>query len=209
MKSTITAGSLAILFLTSAFAQTGTEHSIRVSGEIQPAARFDVKPEIGGRIKKLHVRPGDQVKTGDLLFELDNQLVEDDSKLKVLAPIGGTVLTVPVIERQMVFADGVNRSTTLMTIANLSKLIVETHVPQAGVSKLASKQAVRFTADAIQGGQMDATIFFIAPVATIRNSVKGFTVQAAIEKPDPRLHPGMIVQLTIPTPTAPLPESPK
>ena len=200
MRSTFTAGLLTILHLGSAFAHAGSEHSLRVSGDLQPAAQFEIKPEVGGRIKKIHVRPGDQVKSGDLLVEIDNLLVEDNSKLKVLAPTGGTVLTVPIIERQLVFSDGVN-SSTLMTIADLSKLIVETHVPQAGVSKLASKQAVRFTADSIQSGQMEATISFIAPVPTVRNSVKGFTVQAVIEKPDPRLHPGMTVELTIPTST--------
>lgn len=199
MMSTFAAGLLTILHLGSAFAHGGSEDSLRLSGDIQPATQFDVKPEVGGRIKKVHVRPGDQVKAGDLLVEIDNLLVENTSKLKVLAHTGGTVLTVPVIERQMVFADGVNSSTTLMTIANLSKLIVETHVLQAGVSKLASKQALRFTADAIQGRQMEAKISFIAPIATVRNSVKGFTVQAVIEKPDPRLHTGMTVELTIPT----------
>ena len=204
MKSTVIAGSFTILLLASAFAQTGSEHSIRVSGDIQPAAQCDVKPGVGGRVKKLHVRPGDQVKAGDLLIEIDDPLVEDNSKLKVLAPIAGTILTVPVAERQVVISDGGASSTTLMIIANLSKLVIDTHVPQADVTKLTSKQAVQFTADSIRGEQMEATISFIAPIATVKNSVKGFIVQAVIEKPDPRLHPGMTAQLTIPisTPTS-------
>jgi multidrug efflux pump subunit AcrA (membrane-fusion protein) len=45
---------------------------------------------------------------------------------------------------------------------------------------------------------MQAEISFIAPVATIRNGIKGFTVQAAISKPNMRLRPGMTVQMTIP-----------
>ena len=200
----IIAGSIAILLLLTAFAQTASEQSIRLSGDIQPAAQYDVKPEVDGRIKKLHVRAGDTVKAGDLLIEIDDPLVEDNSKLKVLAPIDGTVLTVHVVERQAVASDGINRGTTLMTIASLSKLLVKTHVPQADVTKLASKQAVRFTADSIPGEQMEAMILLITPVATVKNSVKGFTVQAVIEEPDPRLRPGMTVQLTIPisTPTS-------
>lgn len=45
---------------------------------------------------------------------------------------------------------------------------------------------------------MDAHIAFIAPIATTKNSVKGFQVQALIEKADPRLSPGMTVTLNIP-----------
>jgi multidrug efflux pump subunit AcrA (membrane-fusion protein) len=202
MKSTITAGLFAFLLLASAFAQTGNDHSIRVNGSIQPAAQWDVKSGIDGRIKKLQVRPGDQVKAGDLLIEIDNSLVEDNSKLKVLAPVGGTILTLPVVERQVVIPDGVSSSTTLMTIANLSKLVIDAHVPQANVTKLTSKQAVLFTADSIRGEQMEATICFIAPVATVKTSVKGFLVKAIIEKPDPRLHPGMTAQLIIPISTS-------
>ena len=203
MKIAIATGSFAILLLASVFAQTSSEHSIRVSGDIQPAARFDIKPQVGGRVKKLHIRPGDQVKAGDLLIEIDNPLVEDNSKLRVLAPTGGTVLTVPVVERQMVSSDGTS-STTLLTFADLSKLLIETHVPQVDATKMVSRQTVQFTTDSIPGEPMEATISFIAPIATVKNSVKGFAVQAVIEKPDSRLRPGMTTKLAIPisTPTS-------
>jgi multidrug efflux pump subunit AcrA (membrane-fusion protein) len=204
MKIAITAGLFAILLLASAFAQTGGEHSIRVNGDIQPAVQYDVKSEVGGRVKKLHVHPGDQVKAGDLLIEIDNPLVENNSKLRVLAPIGGTVLTVPVFERQVVIPGGETHSTTLLTIANLSKLLLDALVPQADVTHLTTNQAVQFTADSIRGEPMDATISFIAPISVIKNSVKGYQVRATIEKPDPRLRPGMTAQLIIPisTPTS-------
>lgn len=35
------------------------ESVIHVSGEVQAGAQTEVKPEIAGRIKKLHVRAGD------------------------------------------------------------------------------------------------------------------------------------------------------
>ena len=242
------------------------DYSIQVSGDVQPATQLDVKAEVGGRVKKLHVKPGEQVKAGDLLVEIDErdivteresslteiegarlavekmeknferalelfeqkliskeaydnldselaisrnslsraerkmQLVEDKlSKTKINAPGDGTVLTVPIVEGQVIIpAASVNNGTTLMTIANLSKLIVETHVNQVDVAKLGTKQNVQLTAESIKDEEMGAEIFFIAPVATVKNSVKGFTVQAVIENPSPRLRPGMTVQITIP-----------
>lgn len=244
--------------------------NIRVSGEVQPASQLDVKAEVGGRIKKLNVIPGDSVKAGDILLEIDDrdilteqesakveidgaklaaiklernferakelfkqnlvsreaydnleselaiarnnhsraerklQLVEDKlSKTKVIAPGDGTVLTVPVVEGQVIVAAAsVNSGTTLMTIANLSRLIVETHVNQVDVARLAVKQRVKLTAEAILDEEIEAQIFFIAPGASVKNSVKGVTVQALIEKPSARMRPGMNVQMTIPVANA-------
>jgi RND family efflux transporter MFP subunit len=242
------------------------EYSIQVSGDVQPETQLDVKAEVGGRVKKLYIKPGDEVKAGDLLVEIDErdimterdssvveiegaklavdnmeknfaralelfeqkliskeaydnldsqlaisrntltraerklQLVDDKlSKTKINAPGDGTVLTVPIVEGQVIIAAAsVNNGTTLMTIANLSKLIVETHVNQVDVAKLAGNQEVKLTAESIKDEEMGAEVFFIAPVASIKNSVKGFSVRAVIDKPSPRLRPGMTVQITIP-----------
>jgi RND family efflux transporter MFP subunit len=246
------------------------EYSISISGDVQPATQLDVKPEVGGRLKRIHVLPGDDVKAGQLLVEIDDrdirselesviteiegaqlavdkvrrnyarakdlfaqklisqesfdnleselalsenslakanrrkQLVEDKlSKTKVIAPGNGTVLTVPVVEGQVVIsAASVNSGTILMTIANLSKLIVDTHVNQVDVAKLMLRQNVSLTAESIRDEAIDAVISFIAPVATVKNAVKGFTVQAIIDKPSARLRPGMTVQMTIPVANA-------
>jgi HlyD family secretion protein len=242
------------------------DFSIQISGDVMPDTQLDVKTEVGGRIKALHVEPGDTVKAGDLLVEIDDmdilseldsakteidgatlsvtksernferakdlfesklisqeafdnlsseldlarnshtkaqkkmQLVQDKlTKTKVMAPTDGTVLTVPVVEGQVaIAAASVNSGTALMSIANLSKLIVETHVNQVDVSKLAIKQQVKLLAESLKDEEMQAEITFIAPVATIRNGIKGFTVRAAIQVVTTRMRPGMTVQMTIP-----------
>ncbi len=242
------------------------ESSIDVSGDVTPAFQLDVKAEVGGKLKALHVVAGQTVKEGDLLVEIDDrdlltekdsalteiegtklsmerakknyersrelfgeklvsrevfdnltaefelaqnslvkaqrklQLVEDRlRKTKVLSPTDGTALTVPVIEGQVVIAAAsVNNGTTLMTIANLSKLLIEMHVNQVDKAKLSLDKTVQIRAEALKDEAMDARVSFIAPIATTKSSVKGFQVQALIDKPDPRLSPGMTVTLTIP-----------
>ncbi|MEO6741445.1 MAG: efflux RND transporter periplasmic adaptor subunit [Chthoniobacteraceae bacterium] len=242
------------------------DFSIQISGDVMPDTQLDVKAEVGGRIRALHVQPGHTVKAGQVLVEIDDtdilseqatakteingatlsvtkaernferakdlfegklisqesfdnlsseldisrnslvkaerqmQVVKDKlSKTKVLAPGEGTVLTVPVVEGQVaIAAASVNSGTTLMSIANLSKLIVETHVNQVDVSKLAVNQQVKLMAEALKDTEMQAVLTFIAPVATIRNGIKGFTVRATINQPTVRMRPGMTVQMTIP-----------
>jgi RND family efflux transporter MFP subunit len=246
------------------------DSTVEVSGDVTPAFQLEVKPEVGGKLKALHVEPGQSVKQGDVLVEIDDrdllsekdsalteiegaklgmektqnnfarakelfqqklisreafenlssefaigensfakaqrklQLVEDKlRKTKVMAPMDGTVLMVPVIEGQVVIAAAsVNSGTTLMTLANLSRLLVETHINQVDVARLTQNQVVKLRAESIRDTVMEATISFIAPVATVKSSVKGFQVQALIEKPDERLRPGMTVNMTVPIASA-------
>ncbi len=128
------------------------------------------------------------------------QSVEDKlSKLRVLSPTDGTVLTLPVVEGQVVTAAAsVNSGTPLMTVADLSRLIVVTNVNQVDVAKVAVNQRVRLSMEALREPPMNATVYFIAPLATVKNNIKGFQVEANIEDPSPRLRPGMTVNLLIP-----------
>jgi RND family efflux transporter MFP subunit len=244
--------------------------TIEISGDVTPAFQLDVKPEVGGKLKALHVEPGEVVKEGDLLVEVDDrdlltekesvlteiegaqlsmektkrnfarakdlfgqklisqevfdnlsseyaigennlvksqrrlQLTEDKlRKTRVLAPMDGTVLTVPVIEGQVVIgAASVNNGTTLMSIANLSRLLVETHINQVDVARIEPKLLVKLHAESLKDAEMDAQILFVAPVATVKNSVKGFQVQALINNPNARLRPGMTVTMTVPIASA-------
>lgn len=242
------------------------DFSVEVAGDVAPSFQLDVKSEVSGKIKAIHVEAGNTVKSGDLLVEIDdrdlltekqsvlteidgaklemekdrrnferakelfdaklisreqfdnltseydisqNNLVRAQRKLeitedklrktKVISPIDGTVLTLPVIEGQVVIAAAsVNSGTTLMTIANLEKLLVQTHVNQVDVARLKVEQPIRLKAESLRDVTMDGKISFIAPVATVKNNVKGFEIEATIDNPSSRLRPGMTVGLTIP-----------
>ncbi|MDB6153079.1 MAG: Efflux transporter, family, subunit [Chthoniobacteraceae bacterium] len=240
--------------------------TVEISGDVAPEITLDVKSEVGGKIKGLHIEAGAVVKEGDLLVEIDDhdllseretalaeiegtklqvdrdkknftrgkdlfeaklislevfdnlsstlaisensyskamrklQLVDDRlSKTKVLAPMAGTVLTRPVSEGQVVIAAAsVNSGTTLMTIANLSRLLVETHINQIDVARIELNQVVQLRAESLKDSELEARIIFIAPVASIKTNVKGFQVRALIEKPVAQLRPGMTVSVKVP-----------
>ena len=242
------------------------DYSIEVSGDVTPEFQLDVKTEVGGKIRALHVVPGQVVARGEVLCEIDdtdlkNQkasaqttvdgaqlsvvrsqnnfergkelfaaklitneafdnltsdlalaknafvkaerqlqtIVDQISKAKVVAPMAGTVLAVPVIEGQVVVgAASVNSGTPLMTVADLSKLLVDTNINQVDVTRLQLRQAVKLTVESVKEETMDGRVTFIAPVASIKNGVKGFEVKAVIAKPSPRLRPGMTVNMVVP-----------
>src|SRR5688572_15906293 len=111
MKPTRRVGLLAVLLFASTLAEAN-ERLIRVSGELQPRKQWDVKPEVGGRIKKVYVAVGDHVEAGDLLVDFANSLDTDESKVKVLAPTSGTISSVPVIAGQQVAPAAADGGTT-------------------------------------------------------------------------------------------------
>ncbi len=129
------------------------------------------------------------------------QTVEDKlAKTRITAPTDGTLLNVMVIEGQVVIsAASVNSGTTLMTVADLSRLLLETHVNQIDVTRLKPEQEVILRVESIRDDEeMQGKITFIAPVAGVKSGVKGFQVKASILNPSERLRPGMTVKMRIP-----------
>ncbi len=121
-------------------------------------------------------------------------------KSRIMAPLEGTVLSIPVVENQVVVgAASVNSGTTLMSVANLNNLIITSHVNQVDVAKLNVAMLFTFKVDSLGPIEMHGQILTVAPMATIVNNIKGYVVTLRILDPNPRLRPGMTAQVTIPT----------
>lgn len=128
------------------------------------------------------------------------QTVEDRlRKIRIEAPADGTPLDIPVKEGQVVVAAAsVNAGTVLMTFANLSELLIESHVNQADAPRLREGQPVEVQATNAGDDPIRAHIDFIAPLAVVKNNIKGFEVKAVIDNNDGRLKPGMSVSMNVP-----------
>lgn len=128
------------------------------------------------------------------------QSVEDRlAKTRILAPADGTVLDIPVNEGLVVTAAAsVNSGSVLMTFADLSRLLIDTHVNQMDISKVHTGQEVIVRMQGDDPNPVHAKIDFVAPLATVKNNIKGFQVQAVVEGDDNRLKPGMSVSMTLP-----------
>lgn len=242
------------------------EPKLMLSGEVKPAFEQEVRPEVGGKVKKIHVVAGQQVAKDDPLVTIDDtdllnekasveteiegariavektrgnydranalfkakliskevfsnldadlrisenslekaerklQTVNDRlSKTRVLAPFDGMILDVNVNVGQVVVgAASVNSGTVLLLFADLSRLLIFAQVNQLDAERLSVGQelTIRFVDEEEQG--LKARIEFIAPVATVKNNIKGFEVQALIGENAERLKPGMSVSMDVP-----------
>jgi len=132
------------------------------------------------------------------------ELVQDRlRKTHIEAPFDCTVLTRPVSVGQAVSGSGgFNSGTEVLTIANLTDMIINAHINQADVARLSAKQEVDVQVEAVAGLRMAGKVERIAPQATIKNNIKGFAVRILLQNVDPRVRPGMTANIQIPVAAA-------
>jgi RND family efflux transporter MFP subunit len=125
------------------------------------------------------------------------------TKTEVRAPFDCTVLTRPVSIGQAVSGSGgFNSGTEVLTIADLSSMIINAQVNQADVPRLKPGEPVDVTVEAVPGLKVTGTVERISPQATIRNNIKGYPARIVLKNVDPRVRPGMTANVRIPVASA-------
>ncbi len=125
------------------------------------------------------------------------------TKTVVRAPFDCTILTRPVSTGQAVSGSGgFNSGTEVLTIANLSSMIINAQVNQVDVPRLKANQTVEVTVEAVTGLRINGVVERIAPQATIKNNLKGFAARIVLRNVDPRVRPGMTANVKIPVASA-------
>lgn len=125
------------------------------------------------------------------------------TKTEVRAPFDCTVLTRPVSIGQAVSGSGgVSGGTEVLSIADLTSMVINAHVNQADVPRLKVNQTVDVSLEAVTGLRVTGVVERIAPQATIRNNIKGFAARILLQDVDPRVRPGMTANIRIPVASA-------
>jgi HlyD family secretion protein len=120
-------------------------------------------------------------------------------KTVIRAPFDCTILTRPISVGQAVSgASGYNSGTEVFTVANLADMIITAHINQADVTRLKVGQAVTVEVEAVPGLKLTGHVDRIAPQATFRNGVKGFTARILLKDAEGVVRPGMTANLSIP-----------
>lgn len=130
-------------------------------------------------------------------------LEERLTKTKIAAPFDCTILTRPISVGQAVSGSGgFNSGTEVLTIADLSEMIINAHINQADVTRLSVGETVEVAIEAVAGLKVNGNVERIAPQATIKNNIKGFAVRILLKNVDERVRPGMTANIRIPVASA-------
>ncbi|UCC71218.1 MAG: efflux RND transporter periplasmic adaptor subunit [Gemmatimonadota bacterium] len=121
--------------------------------------------------------------------------------LNVVAPAAGVVIRIGAEEGESVLAGTMTLGggTELVTIADLSSLMIEATVNEVDIGKVAVDQNVTITVDAYPNDEWAGRISHIAPAARVETEsrVRVFDVEVQVVNPDERLRPGMTANIDI------------
>ncbi|HEY3516724.1 MAG TPA: efflux RND transporter periplasmic adaptor subunit, partial [Gammaproteobacteria bacterium] len=119
---------------------------------------------------------------------------------KIFAPIAGTVVSLPMKEGTTLNAT--QQSPTIMSIANLTTMTVETQISEADVGKVYTGMPVYFTTLGSNGRRWYSTLRQILPTPTATNNVVTYTGLFDVDNEDGALLSGMTTQVYFVTSSA-------
>ena len=144
-----------------------------------------------GRVAAVHVKPGDSVKTGDLLLELVDAQCARGASLTLTAPCAGAITLMNTMSGAQVY-----RGQLLCEIADLSALELSAQVDELDLNRVKVGDVLTYTLDAYDGETFSGTVTQIRPVGTARQNATYFDVRITLPT-DRTLLPGMNATVTL------------
>ena len=180
------------------------------SGELKPKISIDIASKPSGRITTLLVEEGQNVHAGQKLAVVQpgRSEAEHYEPFTVTSPIAGVVMRYQQegqyqqdskLVKPGDYVKGILESNPpdyLMTVADLSKLVVRMKISEMDVLKLREGMNVNVTIDALPGETFPAKVSLVSPQAEKdQNNLKNFRVEVLLLKVDGRLKPGMTARV--------------
>ena len=171
--------------------------------------------EQSGTVKKINVKNGDWVNEGDVIAILENSQVTNQLKTArmnysdAVSNLSDTrkaaedyVLTAPiagkVMQKNFKKGDTVagNNSTTLMVLADTTKMKFTMNIDELDIAKITVGQSVAISADAIEGETFTGRIETVSMLGSSSNGVTYYPISVVIDSPG-ALIPGMNISAEI------------
>ena len=144
-----------------------------------------------GRIAAVHVKPGDAVEVGDLLFELVDAQSEKDASRSIAASKDGVIASMNTASGAQVY-----RGQLLCEVADLSTLELSAEVDELDLNSIAVGDTLSYTLDAFDGETFTGTVTQIDSVGAKKQNATYFDVRITLPA-GKTLLPGMNGTVTI------------
>ena len=144
-----------------------------------------------GRIAAVHVKAGDEVKAGDLLFEVVDAQSAPGASLEMKAGVDGAVTYLGTVSGAQVY-----RGQLLCEIADLTTLELSAQVDEIDLSSVRVGDVLTYTLDAYAGETFSGTVTEIRPIGSARQNATYFDVRITLPT-GKTLLPGMNATVTV------------
>ena len=143
------------------------------------------------RYAAVHVKPGDTVEGGDLLFELVDAQSEKNASLSIAASKDGVITSMNTASGAQVY-----RGQLLCEVADLSTLELSAEVDELDLNSIAIGDTLSYTLDAFDGETFTGTVTQIYSVGAKKQNATYFDVRITLPA-GKTLLPGMNGTVTI------------
>ena len=144
-----------------------------------------------GRVAAVHVKPGDTVEVGDLLFELVDAQSEKNASRSIAASSDGVITALNTASGAQVY-----RGQLLCEVADMSALELSAEVDELDLNSIAVGDTLSYTLDAFDGETFTGTVTQIYSVGAKKQNATYFDVRITLPA-GKTLLPGMNGTVTI------------
>lgn len=172
---------------------TSLDDYLEFGGDVDAASSVAVMPDTAGKISQIYVKVGQKVTKGQILCAVDASrpgMVFAASPVR--APVDGTVTYFPVV-----IGTSVAQSSVVAKVASITKLEIETSVPERFISRISMNQKAKLSFNAYPGEIFDAHITEISPV--LDTSSRTMNIKLSIDNNDPKIKIGMYAKIHLVT----------
>ena len=164
---------------------------IALSGDIVAGSTVDTFSDAAGRITRVFVTVGQQVRKGDPIAAVDPSRPGMDFHIGIAtAPISGTVVALPAQVGMTI-----SQAVPLARIAGDGALEIKLHVAERFISKMALNLPCEITLDAWPGEVFRGSISELAPTVDILS--RTMEIKVNIYNPGNKLKPGMFAKVRV------------
>ena len=117
----------------------------------------------------------------------------------IRAPISGTITTLELEEGEIVTSgrSAFSQSPPLMTISDLSQMVVKTYINEVDMEKLKMDQLAEIVSDTYKGRIYQGRVIEISPIGVERDNIISFEIMIEVIDSPPELRPGMSTDVDI------------
>jgi multidrug efflux pump subunit AcrA (membrane-fusion protein) len=164
---------------------------LALSGDIIASSTVDTYSDAAGKVSRLYVSVGSQVKRGDPVAAVDPSRPGMDFIPSIVrAPVAGTIIALPA---QLGMT--VSQAVPLARISGGAGLEIKLHVAERFISKVSMNQPCEITLDAYPGEIFRGSITEVSP--TVDTVSRTMEIRVGVENPGSRLKAGMFAKVRI------------
>lgn len=136
------------------------------------------------------------------LLRRESSLKNQEERLAwttILAPMSGTVTQLDIEQGEIVTSgrSAFSQSPPIMTIADLSKMVVKTFINEVDMERLELNQGAEIKIDAFQTQKYDGRVYEISPSGQQQDNIISFEVMIEVLDSSGRIKPGMSADVDI------------